>query len=52
MAKVEKITRMGPKGSGRRYEKKRTHRLRRRAEKRDPEKAPRRLKDLTLGWGD
>lgn len=34
------------------WEKKRLHRIRRRAEKRDPQGAPRTLKGYMKGWAD
>ena len=45
--KVEKIDR----GAGRQeWLKRQTSKLRRRLERRDPENAPKRLRDLTHGW--
>jgi hypothetical protein len=49
--KAEQITRHSSVG-GRRQLKKDAKRARRRAERRDPENAPRSLREVIRGWGD
>lgn len=50
--RVEKICKRYTGQSTRRLIKKMTRRLRRRQEKRDPEQAAVRLRELTRGWSD
>lgn len=52
MSKVEKNCKQYTSPNERRHIKRKTRRIRRRAEKRDPENAPTKLKHMTLGWSD
>ena len=52
MTTVEKLCKLYTGANHRRYMKRKTRRLRRRAEKRDPENAPTRLREMTRGWSD